>query len=167
MLENPTPFHNHDDPYDVDHGGDVSALDALAIINYLNSFGPGPVGQGSSGLCYDVNADGFVTALDALLVLNEMNRRENRDSVDEEEAGGEGEQIAEGENLNDGFAQSAPQTRIGQNESLSPIAKLVDASHLSDSAADAINIPNSASTSSEEFAQNVDETLRLLSEKSS
>jgi hypothetical protein len=43
------------------------------IINYLNEFGPGPVGTGDLTHSYDVNADGIVSALDALLVLNYIN----------------------------------------------------------------------------------------------
>ncbi len=109
VLENATPSHNHDNPYDVNHGGDVTAVDALAIINYLNTYGPGPVGAGDLGLCYDVNADGFVTALDALLVINEMHRRENSGGgtvgdgeKGEREAGGEGEQLADDSEPNHG-----------------------------------------------------------------
>lgn len=75
VLGNESPLHNRDDPFDVNHGGDVTASDALAIINYLNDYGPGPVGSGDMGYCYDVNADGFVTALDALLVINRLNQR--------------------------------------------------------------------------------------------
>ena len=73
VTENETPFHNEDSPFDVDGNGSVTAADALAIINYLNIYGPGPVGFGDPGFGYDVNGDGFVTALDALLILNELN----------------------------------------------------------------------------------------------
>lgn len=178
VVENPTPFHNVETPHDVDHGGEITALDALAVINYLNSFGPGPVGQGSSALCYDVNADGFVTALDALLVLNEINRRENRESVnggEEEETGAEGEQplqseqLPEGENVNNSFAQSNPQSEYDLNGVPSPSPKLVDASYSSDTTENAIDIPDylTPGGTQEEFAQSVDETLRLLSKKTS
>ena len=92
VLENQTPAHNHDNPFDVNHQDDVTALDALVIINYLNAFGPGPVGEGDVGYCYDVNADGFVTALDALLVVNQINLTDNTGGV-----GGEGDGGAEGE----------------------------------------------------------------------
>ncbi len=73
VLENDKPFHNDNNPEDVNFDGDVSARDALVIINYLNTYGPGPVGEGDPGLGYDVNNDGFVTSLDALLVINELN----------------------------------------------------------------------------------------------
>lgn len=77
VLENSAPFHNHENPYDVDHSQRVTAADALVIINFLNSFGPGPPDRGTANHCYDVNADSLVTALDALLVLNELARMEN------------------------------------------------------------------------------------------
>ncbi len=85
VLGNESPLHNQDDPFDVNHGDGVTASDALAIINYLNTYGPGPVGSGAVGYCYDVNADGFVTALDALLVLNQLNKQPSGT------VGGEGE----------------------------------------------------------------------------
>lgn len=94
VLGNESPLHNRDDPFDVNHGGDVTAADALAIINYLNDYGPGPVGSGDMGFCYDVNADGFVTALDALLVINRLNQRPGGIVTDGEGQGeGEGEQV--------------------------------------------------------------------------
>ncbi len=93
-MENDAPYHNHENPYDVDHSGKVSALDALAIINYLNVYGPGPVGPTDIGYCYDVNADAMVTALDALLVLNELNRIDaGGGTVGSGEGPGEGEQV--------------------------------------------------------------------------
>ncbi|KAA1261697.1 hypothetical protein LF1_42520 [Rubripirellula obstinata] len=73
VLENQTPAHNLENPFDVNHVGGVGAFDALIIINYLNRFGPGPVGSGDLIFSYDVNADGMVSALDALLVLNHIN----------------------------------------------------------------------------------------------
>jgi hypothetical protein len=91
VLANDYPLHNREDPFDVDHSGDVTAADVLAIINYLNTYGPGPVGSGDMGYCYDVNADGFVTALDALLVINKLNQRPS--VITGGEGDGEGEQV--------------------------------------------------------------------------
>ena len=65
--------HNNDVPEDVSGDGAVSPIDALLIINYLNSNGPGPVPSGNTAPFLDVNADGFVTALDALFVINRLN----------------------------------------------------------------------------------------------
>lgn len=73
VTANNTPFHNDDYPEDVNRDDGVTAVDALTIINYLNAYGPGPVGEGDPAFGYDVNNDGFVTSLDALLVINELN----------------------------------------------------------------------------------------------
>ncbi len=85
VFENAAPYHNDSNPYDVERSGDVTAVDALVIINFLNSFGPGPVGRAAPTHYYDVNADGMVTALDALLVLNEINRANNTGTVGSEQ----------------------------------------------------------------------------------
>lgn len=74
VLVNALPFHNEENPYDVDSVGGTTAGDALIIINYMGDYGPGPVGDGDPGMGYDVNGDGEVTALDALLVINQLNR---------------------------------------------------------------------------------------------
>lgn len=88
VAENSNPHHNVDDPFDVDRSGVVTALDALAIINYLNVYGPGPIHRTDDDYAYDVNADQLVTSLDVLLVLNELNRQQsNGDAV------GSGEQV--------------------------------------------------------------------------
>ncbi len=72
------PFHNEVNPYDVNHSGGVSALDALVILNYLGRYGSGPAGQvplnGDSLMSYDVNGDGEVAGLDALVVVNQLGR---------------------------------------------------------------------------------------------
>jgi hypothetical protein len=94
VIENPSPYHNDDSPFDVDGNGIISAKDALLIINYLNIYGPGPVGSGDPGFGYDVNGDGFVTALDALLILNQLNIQniKDGDTVGGEKEKPEGEQ---------------------------------------------------------------------------
>jgi len=76
VLANPTPYHNDELPYDVSGDGEVSAVDALIVINHLNEHGPGPVGAGDPVYGVDVNGDGMITALDALLIINEINRLE-------------------------------------------------------------------------------------------
>jgi len=111
VLANRNPYHNDDLPYDVNRSGHVTAADALAIINYLNQHGPGPVGSGDPAYGYDVNNDGFVTALDALLVLNYLNLLGNGGTVGGE--GGEGEQEEEPGNLADN--QVDPGLPVGQS----------------------------------------------------
>lgn len=172
VIENVTPYHNYDNPYDVNHNGEVTTLDVLLIINYLNRFGPGPVGQGDPSVCYDVNADGFVTALDALLVLNEINRRINdggivadaeqtaegeEQPVDEqqpnpnqlvdEEDGAEGEQIPSDQLFEewDGLKTAPDATASNPNKRIQPL-----------------EVPSSSS--SDEYADHVDQTLRMLSD---
>ncbi|WP_419195222.1 dockerin type I domain-containing protein [Novipirellula herctigrandis] len=97
VIENETPFHNPDNPYDVNGIGGVTAADALLIINLLNDFGPHEVGHGNPDYGYDVNGDGYVTALDALLVLNEVNNQGTGGGTvggEQGEAPPEGEAIA-------------------------------------------------------------------------
>jgi len=55
----------------------ISAIDALLVINYLNSSQPrNLVGSGNVSPPYlDVNGDERVSALDALLVINHLNQR--------------------------------------------------------------------------------------------
>ncbi|TWU66319.1 Dockerin type I repeat protein [Crateriforma conspicua] len=76
VLANDRPFHNEDQPLDVNGNDDITAQDALLVINYLNTYGPGPVGEGNPAMSYDVNGDGMVTALDVLLIVNRLNRGE-------------------------------------------------------------------------------------------
>lgn len=64
---------NQDDPLDVNDDGEISPLDALLLVNYLND--PGGVGGGE--LYLDVNGDGQATPLDALLVINGVNDQES------------------------------------------------------------------------------------------
>lgn len=58
---------------DINGDGFTSPLDALRVINYLNSGKSPPEGAGISFLePEDVNGDGRVTPLDALLVINAL-----------------------------------------------------------------------------------------------
>lgn len=75
ILPNDFPAHNLDNPFDVNHDGEVLPIDVLVVINYLRANGPGVVGDGPLTFCIDVNGDGLVTPLDALLVINQLNRQ--------------------------------------------------------------------------------------------
>ena len=178
VLENSEPHHNHDNPYDVNHNGEVTALDALAIINYLNTYGPGPVGPHGRGLCYDVNADRWVTALDALLILNEMKRNPLGTVGNGENTNGEGEQVAGPQ----GSDATLPNHDLGEKSELDAqdIAdpSLVSESsnftpHAGSSQTDQFSPHENESLellpheSRERFAENVDATLRLLSDDES
>lgn len=79
LVENlpPSPWLNPSRAEDVSADGYVTALDALTIINYLNtnhSARP-TVDQPAQEAFefWDVNGDWYVTALDALLVINAIN----------------------------------------------------------------------------------------------
>ncbi len=68
-------FYNRDQPLDVNRDGDVSPLDVLIVINYLNAGGssllPGVIGLPEFSL--DTNNDGSVSPLDALIIINQLN----------------------------------------------------------------------------------------------
>ncbi|EGF29281.1 Ig-like domain-containing protein [Rhodopirellula baltica] len=70
--------HNYWRAYDVDNNKYVTALDALMVINHLNSHGEGEPLSGSDEFTgfVDVTGDNRVTALDALSVINALNRGE-------------------------------------------------------------------------------------------
>ncbi len=59
------------DPLDVSQDGEITALDAVLIINFLNALGP----YDDQFALFDVNRDGHVTPLDALLIINSLNAR--------------------------------------------------------------------------------------------
>ncbi len=68
-------FHNTSMPLDVDNDLQITPLDALVVINQINS-GDGSEGEDNSikpiTFC-DVDADGTVSPLDALAVVNQLN----------------------------------------------------------------------------------------------
>ena len=69
MLTN-TNIGNH---LDVNHDFAVSPLDALLVINTLDSSNAQPVSEPATEAYYlDVNADGFVSPLDPLMVVNHL-----------------------------------------------------------------------------------------------
>jgi hypothetical protein len=78
ILDNdlPLPWRNPVNPYDVNDNGFVTGLDALIIINKLNTTGPQVLPEPPAGPhpFYDVSGDNRVTAIDALIVINELNR---------------------------------------------------------------------------------------------
>ena len=70
------PLQNKIRPQDVNGDNNVTANDALRIINFLAIITPGTLFGAESRLSafFDVSGDNFVTALDALQVINEMAR---------------------------------------------------------------------------------------------
>lgn len=175
VRENETPYHNHENPYDVDHSGEVTALDALAIINYLNTYGPGPVRPTDTGYCYDVNADAMVTAIDVLLVLNELNRVE---PADDKVGQDEGDQDQPDQAIpavadppvssSNSLRATAPASRnedevFGQWESEQPNSSV--APRATSTRPQSRLAPRDDQTLDRSFTNNVDATIRLLSDK--
>ena len=83
-------LQNPDENLDVNDDGEVTAIDALQVINVLNRSGSSngipvtPDDQGPS--FYDVNGDQRITTIDAFRVINELNRRDTRGNIGESEA---------------------------------------------------------------------------------
>lgn len=74
----PTSWTNPDKPLDVNDDTFVSSIDALLVINELNSVaGPRQLTPPTAGRVpppyVDSSQDGYVTSIDALLVLNYLN----------------------------------------------------------------------------------------------
>ena len=75
-------FHNFLDPADVNNDDQISALDALTVINSLNrSETSGEAAQLNEDY-WDVNDDGHASAVDALMVINQLNSDQSNASVD-------------------------------------------------------------------------------------
>ena len=68
-------FHNASMPLDVDNDRQISPLDALVVINQINSVGgvEGEFDLDKPTTYCDVDADGVVSPLDVLAVVNELN----------------------------------------------------------------------------------------------
>ncbi|TWU42088.1 DUF4465 domain-containing protein [Novipirellula artificiosorum] len=97
MIESASPWQNVRDYLDVNHNGEVTASDALAIINQLQIQSGTDLPTLTSlddfdGNYLDVSGDGELTAQDALIVINRLN-----DSVIHPHA--ESERIATGWSL--------------------------------------------------------------------
>lgn len=74
----PTSWTNPDKPLDVNDDTFISPIDALLVINELNSVaGPRQLTPPTAGRVpppyIDASQDGYVTSIDALLVLNHLN----------------------------------------------------------------------------------------------
>ena len=73
-------LQNPDENLDVSDDGNISAIDALLVINRLSRSGSPngiPVGPDDRGpFYYDVNGDQRITTIDAFRVINELSRRD-------------------------------------------------------------------------------------------
>jgi hypothetical protein len=120
---NTLSWTNPADALDVTNDGVVSPIDALLVINELNSNGARPLAprtpQDQSLPYLDVNADGFVSPVDALLVLNQLNQNASVTTARAAVAANPAE--GENDNENDNDNES-----VSENRS-SLIAAVVDA----------------------------------------
>ena len=70
------PWQNQTNPRDVNNDGFVSPIDALLIINRINTQGSGPLPPPNGSApppFYDSNGDNQISPIDALLVINFLN----------------------------------------------------------------------------------------------
>lgn len=75
VIASAIPYQNGRDRFDVDNDNRVDSLDVLAIINYLNRFGVGPiVDTGNFPGYIDVDGDMRATPRDALEVIRRLNQ---------------------------------------------------------------------------------------------
>ncbi len=77
MASDLVPLNNFMMPEDADMSGSITPLDALVVINQLNSESVGSLSSGvaaDKGVAVDVDADGNLSPLDALTVINYINR---------------------------------------------------------------------------------------------
>ena len=80
MASDVSPFHNTLAPADVDGDFQISPLDALNVINAINSQGTGSLNNRATPTnrkgMIDVDGDNILSPLDALGVINSVNRGE-------------------------------------------------------------------------------------------
>ncbi|MCY2986488.1 MAG: dockerin type I domain-containing protein, partial [Planctomycetota bacterium] len=82
------PWQNVRNVCDVDDSNLVTPLDVLLIINYINTYGSGPISASVGQPRFvDVSGDDLVTALDVLMVINYINLGSSAAS------GGEGKSV--------------------------------------------------------------------------
>ena len=78
VLDNDSQWHNYAMPLDVDQDNDISPLDVISIINYLNSNQSknlATVTAPSPRTFIDVDEDQFASPLDVLIVINFLNQK--------------------------------------------------------------------------------------------
>ena len=76
-------LHNSVFPEDVDADNQLSPLDALVVINFLNSDSSSPrsSGEGEASFFPDVDNDGSISPLDALGVINTLNEESSSAAI--------------------------------------------------------------------------------------
>ncbi len=118
------PWQNYPQAYDVADNGHVGPRDALMVINWLNTYGPGPLPPEPPGrpMYVDVDGNGVAAPLDALLVINYINYQ--ADTM------GEGESATGSPDLNVLFAldthRGGPVTPIRLDGTPPPLAEAAE-----------------------------------------
>ena len=134
----PPAWQNSVDAADVTGDGDVTPLDVLMLINFVNSHLDTPAVADSGHTpppYYDVNGDGYVTSTDVLLVINRLNNPVPADmdstTIDVTENGGapQGEAEATPEALR--WSWSVEETRIANSPDAVSYRTADDGSRLS------------------------------------
>jgi Dockerin type I domain/Bacterial Ig domain len=78
-VNTPLPI---DSSIDVNNDGEITPIDAILVISYLNKNGAGPkpegTGSGEGIYDYDVNGDGIISPLDVLIIIRHLNARRSR-----------------------------------------------------------------------------------------
>ncbi len=112
ITSNPFPWQNPVSRFDVNADGNVTALDALLVINALNSptrgRGPLNVPRDFTQLTQhylDTSGDNQLTALDALQVINQLNTRRSS-------AAGEGESAVRSSTASTTSTSAATRPRV-------------------------------------------------------
>lgn len=92
----PRPWQNQRSPLDVNDDTFVSPIDALLVINQLNTFGAGPLPPPIEGApappLFNTSGDDYLSAIDALLIINYLNAQTTAGDSE-----GEGEGVETGE----------------------------------------------------------------------
>jgi hypothetical protein len=136
----PSVWQNPSNRFDVNADGFCTPIDALLVINRLNTIGPGElpnpaIPPNAPPPFYDVNGDGLVTSIDVLQVINKLNAQ----------AGGEGEAssnlslLAEGEgnqilasHTNSSYYGAALWSHLTQDQQANPTLQQGASSSLED-----------------------------------
>ncbi|WP_404306808.1 matrixin family metalloprotease [Neorhodopirellula lusitana] len=151
-LDAEVTFQNYINPTDVNADGNTSALDALMVINQLNSSSTLGEEQDLLGLC-DANGDGSITAIDALTVINAMNEGESLASITTANAEAEETELADTDTLDtDTLETDTEEPESEELDETVPDESLEDDTTLDDTeeATDETPEENSEETSDEE-----------------
>ncbi len=89
VIDDESPWNNAVNPLDVNRDQVITPLDALLVINYLNTIGSRatsdlPTAGDGQPVFVDTNSDQFLSAMDALLIINELNNPSKAPSAEGE-----------------------------------------------------------------------------------